>query len=115
MDEQTNLAHMVAEVVDRAIWKIKVILLRYSMDKPESFYVRVLLFAGKKEDDKSQQVVYVNYNLEEFIHLLDIMNSVYDEVITNPPICNVLLRVISSFYSSSFFFFSSQDNIEEGR
>ena len=31
----------------------------------------------------------MNYKPEEFIYLLDVMNSVYDEVITNQPICNV--------------------------
>ena len=42
------------------------------------------------KDKKFQQVVYVNYRLEEFIYLLDVMKSVYDKVITNQPICNVL-------------------------
>ena len=49
----------------------------------------VQLFARKKEDEKFQQVVYVNYKLEEFIYLLDVMNSVYEKVVTNQPICNV--------------------------
>ena len=42
------------------------------------------------EDDKFKQVVYVNYKLEEFIYLLDLMNSVNDKVIANQPICKVL-------------------------
>ena len=41
------------------------------------------------------------YKLEKFIYLLDVVNPVYDEVITNQPICNVLQRVISSVYSLS--------------
>ena len=65
-------------------------LLRYNVDKPESSYTQVRLFARKKEDEKFQQVVYVNYELEEFIYLLDVTNSVYDKVITNQPICNLL-------------------------
>ena len=60
------------------------------MDKPESSYAEVRLFGRKKEDEKFQQVVYVKYKLEEFILLLDVMNSVYDKVITNQSICNVL-------------------------
>ena len=64
--------------------------LLYHVDKPESSYAQVLLFARKNEDEKVQQVVYVNYKLEEFIFLLDVMNSVYDKVITTQPICNVL-------------------------
>ena len=42
------------------------------------------------EDEKFQQFVYVNYKVEEIIYLLDVMNSVYNKVITNQPICHVL-------------------------
>ena len=90
MHEQHKLAHKVVDIVDRANRKICVNLSRYNMDKLESSYAQVQLFARKKEDEKFQQVVYVNYKLEEFIYLLDVMNSVYDKVITNQPICNVL-------------------------
>ena len=85
VDEQLKLAHKVFDVVDRANRKICVTLLRYNVDKPESSYAHVRLFARKKEDEKIQQVVYVNFKLEEIIYLLDVMNSVYDKVIiTNP-------------------------------
>ena len=97
MDEQLKLAHKVVEVVDPTNRKICVTLLRYNVDNPESSYAQVRLFARKKKDEKFQQVVYVNYKLEEFIYLLDVMNSVYDKVITNQPICNVLQKVISLF------------------
>ena len=90
MDEQLDLAHNVVDVVDRANRKICVTLLRYNVDKAESSYAQVQLFAKKKEDKKFQQVVHMNYNLGEFIYSLDVMNSVYDKVITNQPICNVL-------------------------
>ena len=90
MDEQLKLAHKVVEVVARANKNICVNPLRYSVDKPESFKAQVRLFARKKEDKKYQQVVYVNYKVEELIKLLDVKNSVYDKVITNQPICNVL-------------------------
>ena len=90
MDERLKLAHKVVDVVDRTNRKICVTLLRYNVDKRESSYAQVRLFARKKEAEKFQQVVYLNYKLEEFIYLLDVMNSVYDKVITNPPICNVL-------------------------
>ena len=90
MDEQLKLAHKVIDVVNRANRKICVTLLRYNVDKPESFYAQVRLFARKRADEKFQQVVYVKYQLEEFIYLLDVMNSVYDKFITIQPICNVL-------------------------
>ena len=89
MDEQLKLAHKVPDVVDRANRKICVTLPRYNVDKPESSSAQVRLFA-MKEDEKFQQVVYVKYKLEEFIYLLDVMNSVYEKVITNQPICIVL-------------------------
>ena len=90
MDEQFKLSDKVVEVVDRANKKICLTLVRYNVDNPESSYAQVRLFARKKLDEKFQQVVYVNYKLEEFIYLLDVMNSVYDKVITNQPNCNVL-------------------------
>ena len=90
MDEKLKLAHKVVDVVDRTNRKICVTLLGYNVDKPEGSYAQVRLFARKNEYEKFQQVVYVNYKLEEFIYLLDVMHSVYDKVITNQPICNVL-------------------------
>ena len=89
-DEQLKLAHKVVDVVDRANRKICVTLLRYDVDKSASSYAQVRVFARKKEDEKFQQVIYVTFKLEEFIYLLDVMNSVYDNDITNQPICNVL-------------------------
>ena len=85
-EKQFKLAHKVVDVLDRINRKIFVTLLRYNVDKPESSHAQVRLFARKKEDEKFQQVVYVKYRLEEFIYLLDVMNSVYDKVITNQPI-----------------------------
>ena len=82
-DEQLKLAHKVVDVVDRTNRKICVTLLRYSVDKPESSYAQVRSFARKKGDEKFQQVVYVKYKREEYIYLLDVMNCVYDKVITN--------------------------------
>ena len=90
MDEQLKLAHKVVDVVDRANRMICVTLLRYNVDMPESSYAQVRLFARTKEDEKFQQVVYVSYKLEEFVYLVDVMNSVYNKVISNQLICNVL-------------------------
>ena len=90
MDEQLKLAHNVVDVVDETNRKICVTLLRYNVDKLESSYAQVRLFARKLEDENFQQVVFVNYKLEEFIYLLDVLNSVYDKGITNQPICKTL-------------------------
>ena len=92
MDEQHKLAHKVVVVVDRANKKICGTLLRYNVDKLESSYAQVRLFRRKKEDEKLQQVVFVKYKLEEFMYLLDVLNSVYDKVINNQPFYNVLKK-----------------------
>ena len=54
MDEQLKLAHKVVDVVDRTNRKICVTLLRYNVDKRESSYAQVRLFARKNEDEKFQ-------------------------------------------------------------
>ena len=90
MDEQLKLAHKVIDIVDRANKKICVTLLRYSVDKPVSFYVQDRLFAVKKEDEYFQQIAFVNFKLEEMINLLDAMTSAYDKVLVNQPTCSFL-------------------------
>ena len=90
MEEQLKLFHKVIDVVDRLNRRVCVTLLRYKVDNPETSYAQVRLFGRKKEEEKSQQIVFVNYKLDEFIYLLDVMNSVYDKVIANQPTCNIL-------------------------
>ena len=90
MEEQLKLVHKVIDVVDRPNRRICVTLLRYKVGNPETSYAQVRLFGRKKEEEKFQQIVYVNYKLEEFVYLLDVMNSVYDKVIAYQPICNIL-------------------------
>ena len=90
MEEQLKLVHKVIDVVDRANRKICVTLLRYKVDNPDTSYAQVRLFGRKNEKEKIQQIVYVNYRLDEIIYLLDVMNSVYDKVIADQPICNIL-------------------------
>ena len=50
------------------------------MDNPQTSYAQVRLFGRKKEEEIIQQFVYVNYKIDEFVYLLDVMISVYDEV-----------------------------------
>ena len=52
-------------------------------------FINKVNFISVQEDENFQQVDYVKYKLEEFIYLLDVVNSVYDKVITNQPNCNV--------------------------
>ena len=90
MEEQLKLVHKVIDVVDRPNRNICVTMLRYKVDNPETSYAQVRWFRRKNEEEKLQQIVYVNYNLEEFIYLLDVMDSVYDKVIANQPLCDIL-------------------------
>ena len=84
------LVHKVIDVVDRPNGSICVTLRGYKAENPEISYAHVWLFGRKKKEEKFQQVVSVNYKLDEFVYLLDVMNSVFDKVIANQPICNVL-------------------------
>ena len=90
MEEQLKLVHKVIDVVDRPNRRICVTLLRYKVDNPETSYAQVRLFERKKKEESFQRIVCVNYKLDDFVYLLDVMNSVYDEVIANQPICNIL-------------------------
>ena len=90
MEKQLKFVHKVIDVVDRPNRRICVTLLRYKADNPETSYAQVRLFGRKKEEEKFQQIMYVNYKLDVFIYLLDVMNSVYDKVTANQPICNAL-------------------------
>ena len=83
MEEQLKIVHKVIDVVDRPNRKICVKLLRHKVDNPDTSYAQVRLFGRKTEEEKFQQIVYVNYKLDDFIYLLDVMNSVYDKVIAN--------------------------------
>ena len=90
MEEQLKLVHKVIDVVDCPKRKICVTLLRYKVDNPDTSYAQFRLFGRKNEEEKFQQNVYVNYRLDEFTYLLDVTNSVYDKVIANQSICNIL-------------------------
>ena len=90
MEEQLKLTHKVVEVVHRPHRKICVTMLRYNVEKPETSYVQLRLFGRRKDEEKFNQIFYVKYKLDEFIYLLDVMNSVFDKVIANEPVCNVL-------------------------
>ena len=90
IDQQLKLAHKMVGVMDRANRKFCVTLLRYSVDKPGSSYGEVRLFQRKKEDEKFQQIFYVNFKLDEFIYLFDVVISVYNNFFISKPVCNIL-------------------------
>ena len=74
------------------------------------------LFGRKRDEEKFNQNVYVNYKLDEFVFLLDLMKSVFDKVIANEHLCYVLQQVIAAIYSLlSFSFYFSQKELEHWR
>ena len=90
MNGQLKLPQKVVDLVDRANREICVTLVRHSVHKPESFYAPVPFFARENEDEKFQYIVNVKNKLEESINLLYVMNSVYDKVLGDKPVFNVL-------------------------
>ena len=90
MEEQLKLTHTVVEVVDRQHRKICLNPLRYNVEKPETSYVQMRLFGRRKEEEKFNIIVYVNYELGEFIYLLDVKKSVFDKVFANESLFKVL-------------------------
>ena len=81
MEEQLKLVHNLIDVADCPNRRISATLLRYKPENPESSYAQVRLFELKKVEEKFEQIVYVNYKLDELVYLLDVMNSVYHRVI----------------------------------
>ena len=90
MDQQLKLVHKVIDVVDCPNRKICVTLLRCEVDNPETSYAQGRLFGRKKEKENFQQIFNVIYKPDDFVYLRDVINSLYDKVIANQPICNVL-------------------------
>ena len=90
IEEQLKLVHKAIGVVDHPNRKICLTLLWYKVGNPDTSYAQVRLFGLRRDEQKFQQIVYVNYKLDEFVYLLDVINSVYDRVIANQPIFNVL-------------------------
>ena len=90
IDEQLKHVHKVIEIAEGTKRKVCVTLLRYKEDNPETSYAQIRLFTRRTEEENFQQLVYVNYKIDEFIYLLDVMNSVCDQVRDNKPLCNIV-------------------------
>ena len=88
MEEQLKLVHKVIDVVDGPSRRFFVTLLRYKMDNLQTSYAQVRLFGRKNEQENFQQIVYVNYKLDGYVYLLDVIPWVYDKVIANQPFWN---------------------------
>ena len=87
MEEQLKLVHKAIDIVNCPNRRICVTLIRYKVNNPETSYAQVRVFRRKKKEENFQQFVYVIYKLDEFVYLLDVMNSLYNKVNANQPIC----------------------------
>ena len=65
-DGQLKHAHKVIEVADRAKRKVCVTLLLNKEDNPETSYPQIRLFTRRTVEENFQQLVYVNYKIDEF-------------------------------------------------
>ena len=90
LDEQLKHVQKAITIVDRPRRKIIATMKKYCMDKPESTYVQLHLFTRNSEHDKFQQLVFVNYKYDEFLCLLDVINSISDQVLSNQSLCNIV-------------------------
>ena len=90
LDEQLKHVQKAITIVDRPKRKIIATMKKYCMDKPESTYVQLRLFTRNSEHDKFQQLVFVNYKYDEFLCLLDAINSISDQVLSNQSLCNIV-------------------------
>ena len=114
-EEQLKLVHKVIEVVVRPNRRTCVTLLRYRADNSGISCAQVRLFGRKKEEEKFQQIVYVNLKLDEFVYPFDVMSSVYDKVTANQPIYKVFYKVIATIFYDHLFFYLNQDELEHWR
>ena len=108
MDEQLKLAHKVVDAVDRANRKTCVILLRYNVNKTESSFAQVRIIPRKIEDQMFQEKVCLNYKLQEFIYILDAMNSVHNNIIAKNPLVMSYQKSAGFFSVSCFSLFKSR-------
>ena len=89
-ETQQTLAHKVVEAVNRSHRKIIITMLRYNVDDPNTAYAQVRLFTRRTLEDTFTQTAFVNYKLDEFVHLLNVIVSVADKVLDNQKLCSVL-------------------------
>ena len=78
------------DVVDRSHRKVIVTMMRYKIDEPDTSYVQVRLFGRRKVEEDFKQIVFVNYKLDEFVYLLDVIQSACDQILDNQPMCNIV-------------------------
>lgn len=90
LDEQLKHVQKAITIVDRSKRKIIATMKKYYVEKPESSYVQIRLFTRKTETEKFQQIVFVNYKLDEFLYLLDVINNVSEQALSNQSLCNIV-------------------------
>ena len=111
IDELLKLPHKLIDVVERARKNI-VTLLRFKLEKSESWFGQVRFFAKKKEDENFQLPFIVFYKLEEIIYLLDLMNSVWKNLLLIHQFVMSYKKYLLLFTLHCFSSYSSRDKLE---
>ena len=88
LEEHFKLTHKVIDVMDQKKRGDLCYSAAVQCGKAKEFICSSSKVCNEEGRDSSR-IVYVNYKLDEFIFLLDVMNSVYDKVITIKPLCIV--------------------------
>ena len=105
MEQQLKLVRKVTDFVDCLKRRICVTLLRFKEDNPQTSYAQVRLFGRKTQEEKFQQIVYVNINLPNlYIFLTSRIHCLIKRLLTIPFVV-LFKKVIPTFLLYSFILF----------
>ena len=72
MDQQLDICYRVYEIAQNKLRRVCVSIKKYNVNKPP--YIQVRLFTAKEYEDL-KQVAYVNYTLNEFKELSQVLGD----------------------------------------
>ena len=84
--------------MDRSKTKIIATNKRYGVDKTDVTYVQIRLFMRNNEAEKVQQLVFGNHKLDEFLSLLDVINTAFKRTLLNQSLYNIV--ILKFFFES---------------
>ena len=113
LDEQLKHVQKGITIVDRPKRKIIATMKKNNIDKPENTYVQLRVFTRNGEHHKFQQLVFVSYEYDEFLYLLDFITYLSDQVLSNQSVCNIVY--FKFFLSNHFLNRECQDELEHRR
>ena len=82
LPEQVNLVNKMVDVVDKSNRDFYVLLLQYNVEKPQSFYAQVQIFAKRKEEVEFEPIVN---KTDEYIFQFIVMKRLDDNILRSSP------------------------------